>query len=111
MHLWVISLPFGRSSYSIGSSSFILILSFKLYLNSHFLSEKDSDPLLGENGSISSLSVQVIFMNPPGLISFMFSTREKSPLILFLTMRLKFSLSQMKFVWSVKKINSEEISE
>tara|TARA_Y100001978_G_scaffold202756_1_gene225003 strand:- start:1751 stop:1963 length:213 start_codon:yes stop_codon:yes gene_type:complete len=69
------------------------------------------NPARGENGSISSCLFQVIFINPPGFISVMFSITEKSPLKLFLAIRFKFSLSQMKFVCNVMKMNIEEISE
>ncbi len=69
------------------------------------------NPTLGEYGSIRSFLFHVIFINPPGLISVIFSTTAKSPLRLFLAMSFKSSLSQMKFVCSVKKINIEEISE
>ena len=104
-------LPLGNSSYNNGSSSFILMSSLKLYLKSHFLSEKDIDPTLGEYGSISFFLFHEMFINAPGLISVIFSTAAKSPLRLFLIMRVKFSLSQMKFVCNVKNINIEVKSE
>ena len=104
-------LPLGNSSYNNGSSSFILILSKKLYLKSHFLSEKDMNPTLGEYGSISFFLFHDMFMNAPGLISSIFSTIAKSPLRLFLIIRFKFSLSQIKFVWNVKNMNIDVISE
>ncbi len=104
-------LPFGNSSYNIGCSSFISISSLKLYLKSHFLSEKDMNPTLGEYGSIRFFLFHNIFINAPGLISVKFSTTAKSPLRLFLTMRFKFSLSQMKLLWNVKNMNIEVISE
>ena len=104
-------LPLGNSSYNNGSSSFILILSKKLYLKSHFLSEKDMNPTLGEYGSISFFLFHEMFINAPGLISVIFSTAAKSPLRLFLIIRVKFSLSQMKFVCNVKNINIEVKSE
>ena len=111
MHSWVIYLPLGNSSYNNGSSSFILILSLKLYLKSHFLSEKDINPTLGEYGSISFFLFHKIFINAPGLISVMFSTAAKSPLRLFLIMRFKFSLSQMKFVCNVENMSIDMKSE
>ena len=109
MHSWLIYLPLGNNSYNNGSSSFIFILSLKSYLKSHFLSEKDINPTLGEYGSMRFFLFHEIFINAPGLISFIFSTSAKSPLRLFLMMRLKFSLSQMKFVYIV--INIEVKSE
>ena len=104
-------LPSGNSSYNNGSSAFILLLSLKLYLKSHFLSEKDINPALGEYGSISFFLFHEMFINAPGLISVIFSTAAKSPLRLFLIMRVKFLLSQMKFVCNVKNINIEVKSE
>ena len=83
----------------------ILILSLKLYLKSHFLSEKDIDPTFGEYGSIRFSLSHEIFINAPGLISVMLSTLAKSPLRLFLIMRIKFSLSQMKFVCNVNNMS------
>ena len=105
MHSWEIYLPLGNSSYNNGLSSFILLLSLKLYLKSHFLSEKEINPTLGEYGSISFLLFHEMFINPPGFISAKFSTEVKSPLILFLTTRFNFSLSQIKFVCNVKNMN------
>ncbi len=89
----------------------MLRLSLKLNLKSHFLSEKDINLDLGEYGSISFSLFHEIFMNAPGLISVKFSTGAKSPLRLFLIMRFKFLLSQIKFVLRVIRINIEEISE
>jgi len=111
MHSWVIYLPLGNSSYNNGSSSFILTLSLKLYLKSHFLSEKDINPILGEYGSISVFLFHEIFINAPGLRSVIFSSAAKSPLRLFLIMRFKSSLSQIKFVCNVKNMNIEVKSE
>ena len=76
-----------------------------MYLKSHFLSEKDIDPALGEYGSISFFLFHEMFINAPGLISNIFSTVAKSPFKLFLIIRFKFSLSQMKFVCNVRNIN------
>ena len=69
------------------------------------------NPTLGEYGSISFLSFHEMFINAPGLISVIFSTAAKSPLRLFLIMRFKFLLSQMKFVCNVKKMKIEVKSE
>jgi len=82
-----------------------------LYLKSHFLSEKDINPTLGEYGSIRFFLFQEIFINAPGLIFVKLSTLAKSPFRLFLKMRFNSSPSQMKLVCSVNKINIEEISE
>ena len=95
----------------MGSSSFIFLLSLKLYLKSHFLSEKDRNPALGEYGSIRFFLFHEMFINAPGLISIIFSTAAKSPLRLFLIMRFKFSLSQIKFACNVKNMNIEVKSE
>ena len=111
MHSWLIYLPLGNNSYNNGSSSFIFTLSLKSYLKSHFLSEKDINPTLGEYGSISLFLFHVMFINAPGLISAMFSTEAKSPLRLFLMIRFKFSLSQMKFVCIDKNMNIEAKNE
>jgi len=107
----VIYLPLDNNSYNNGSSSFILVLSLNLYLKSHFLSEKDINPTLGEYGSISFLLFHEIFINAPGLISEIFSNAAKSPLRLFLIIRSKFSLSQIKFVCNVKNMNIDVKSE
>ena len=104
-------LPLDNNSYNNGSSSFILTLSLKLYLKSHFLSEKDIDPTLGEYGSISSFLFHKMFINAPGLISVIFSTAAKSPLRLFLINRFRFSLSQMKFVYNVEIMSIDVKSE
>tara|TARA_B100000575_G_scaffold188321_1_gene151717 strand:- start:437 stop:649 length:213 start_codon:yes stop_codon:yes gene_type:complete len=69
------------------------------------------NPTLREYGSISFFLFHEMFMNAPGLISVNSSTAAKSPLRLFLIVRFKFSSSQMKFVWIVKNINIEVISE
>ena len=69
------------------------------------------NPTLGEYGSISFFLFHEMFINAPGLISVIFSTAAKSPLRLFLIIRVKFSLSQMKFVCNVKNINIEVKSE
>ena len=111
IHSWEIYLPLGNSSYNNGSSSFILALFLILYLKSHFLSEKDMYPTLDEYGSISFFLFHKIFINAPGLISVIFSTTAKSPFWLFLIIRVKFSLSQMKFVCKVKNINIDVKSE
>lgn len=52
-----------------------------------------------------------MFINAPGLISVMFSTAAKSPLRLFLIMRFKSLLSQVKFVFNVKNMIIEAKSE
>ena len=104
-------MPSGKSSYNNGSFSFILRLSLNLYLKSHFLSEKDMNPTLGEYGSISFLLFHEMFINAPGLISDIFSNLAKSPLRLFLIVRSKFSLSQIKFVCNVRNMNIDVKSE
>ncbi len=52
-----------------------------------------------------------MLINAPGLISFIFSTKAKSPLRLFLIVRFKSSLSQIKFVSNVKNMNIDVKSE
>ena len=69
------------------------------------------NPTLGEYGSMSFFLFHEMFINAPGLISATSSTSAKSPLRLFLIIKFKFSLSQMKFVCNVKKINIEAKSE
>ena len=81
-----------------------MILSLKLYLKSHFLSEKDINPTLGEYGSINFFLFHEMLINAPGLISDIFSTVAKSPFRLFLIISSKFSLSQMKFVFNDKNM-------
>jgi len=82
-----------------------------MYLKSHFLSEKEINPTLGEYGSMSFFLFHEMFINAPGLISVIFSIAAKSPLRLFLIMRSKFSLSQIKFVFNVKSMIIEVNSE
>ena len=91
MHLCSTYFPKGSNSYKTGLISFTLPLSSKGYLQSHFLSEKDTNSARGEYGSINFLSCQYIFMNAPGLNSLISFTNEKSPLILFLIVKLRFS--------------------
>ena len=63
------------------------------------------NPTLCEYGSMSFFLFHEMFINAPGLISIIFSTTAKSPLRLFLMMRFKFLLSQIKFVCNVKNMN------
>ena len=83
----------------------------KLYLKSHFLSEKDINPTLDEYGSISLFFFHEMLINAPGLMSVIFSITAKSPLRLFLIVRSKFSLSQIKFVFNDNNMNIEVKSE
>ena len=69
------------------------------------------NPTLGEYGSMSFFLFHEMFINAPGFISAIFSTSAKSPFRLFLIIKFKFSLSQMKFVCNVKNMNIDVKSE